>query len=187
MNPKLPLFIFGILVATAALSTGRASEPTPPKVGEKSPDFTLKSLAGIDVQLSKQVRKGPVVLVVLRGFPGYQCPLCTLQVGELIGKSEMFTSKQASVLLIYPGPAADLQKRAREFVAGKNLPKNFELLLDPDYSFVNRYGLRWDQPNETAYPSAFVIGKDGRIAFAKVSLSHGGRARVSELLAALPQ
>jgi cytochrome oxidase Cu insertion factor (SCO1/SenC/PrrC family) len=44
----------------------------PPMIGEPAPDFTLESLSGEKVQLSKVNEQGPVVLVVLRGFPGYQ-------------------------------------------------------------------------------------------------------------------
>ena len=50
---------------------------------------------------------------------------------------------------------------------------------------VNAYGLRWDAPNETAYPSTFIVHRDGLIRFAKVSRTHGGRASATEVLAAL--
>lgn len=33
---------------------------------------------------------GPVVLVVLRGYPGYQCPICTKQLAEFRGKVDEF-------------------------------------------------------------------------------------------------
>ena len=59
------------------------------------------------------------------------------------------------------------------------------LLLDPDYSFTNAYGLRWDAPRETAYPSTFVIDTDGTVRYAKISKSHGDRAEVSDVIKAL--
>lgn len=62
-----------------SLSTG--------KVGSEAPDFELAALGGEKVKLSKLTESGPVVL---RGYPGYQCPLCTRQVGELIGKADEF-------------------------------------------------------------------------------------------------
>lgn len=160
----------------------------PPQVGEVAPDFTLNSLDGKKVTLSALVKKSPVALVVLRGYPGYQCPVCTAQVGELRANSAKFmAANNTQVVLVYPGPSAELQKRASEFVPGKDLPANFRLILDPDYTFVNRYGLRWNAPNETAYPSTFVIGKDRKIVFAKISQSHGGRAKSEEILAAIPK
>jgi len=44
----------------------------PPAEGTKAPDFSLKSLAGKTVRLSTLTKQGPVALVVLRGYPGYQ-------------------------------------------------------------------------------------------------------------------
>jgi hypothetical protein len=38
---------------------------------------------------------------------------------------------------------------------------------------------------ETAYPSTFVIGTDGKVRFAKFSGTHGGRASVEEVMSAL--
>jgi len=44
------------------------------------------------------------------------------------------------------------------------------------------WNLRWEAPQETAYPSTFVIDKEGKIRFAKVSKSHGGRTKSGEIL-----
>ena len=125
-------------------------------------------------------------LVVLRGYPGYQCPVCTAQVGRLISNAPQFAEAKATVILVYPGPADSLKKRADEFVKGKALPKSFTLLLDPDYTFTKQYGLRWDAPNETAYPSTFVLDPKRKVTFAKISRSHGDRANNADILKALP-
>ena len=89
--------------------------------------------------------------------------------------------KGAQVVMVYPGPA----ERAREFTKDWTLPTHFHLVLDPDYTFTNAWHLRWDEPMETAYPSTFVIGTDGKVRFAKVSKTHGGRSSVDEVLSAL--
>jgi hypothetical protein len=57
--------------------------------------------------------------------------------------------------------------------------------VDPDLAFVRSYNLRWDAPRETAYPSTFVIGRSGKVRFATVSRSHGGRAKAADVLKAL--
>lgn len=62
----------------------------PPAIGEKAPDFKLSTPEGKTVQLSEVEAKGPVVLVVLRGYPGYQCPYCNRQVQDFIQKSQGF-------------------------------------------------------------------------------------------------
>lgn len=162
-------------------------KPTParPAVGDEAKDFELKAVDGETVRLSKLVVDGPVVLIVLRGFPGYQCPVCNAQVGQFLAKAKQFDALRARVVMVYPGPADGLKAHADEFVRGKSFPKNCYLLLDPDFSFTKSYRLRWDAPKETAYPSTFVIGTDRKIRWAKISQTHGGRSSVEEVLQGL--
>jgi peroxiredoxin len=157
----------------------------PPAVGERAPDFQLLNVEGKTVRLSELTARGQVVLVVLRGYPGYQCPYCNRQVQEFIQKAPAFDAAGVHVVMVYPGPSQDLEKRAKEFLFRKTLPANFDLLLDPGYDFTNRYGLRWDAPNETAYPSSFVIDRNGLVLFSKTAKSHGGRVTGQEILDAL--
>jgi len=172
-----------VLVGVAAATT--MAWAAVPKVGEKAPDFKIQALDDSQVKLSAALKKGPVVLVVLRGFPGYQCPICTVQVGGLIKNAAKFEERKAQVILVYPGPAEGLKAHANEFVTGKDMPKSFQLTLDPDYALLKKYDLRWDAPNETSYPSTFVIDKKGKIVYAKVSHSHGDRAKLEDILKAL--
>jgi peroxiredoxin Q/BCP len=162
-----------------------ADKPTAPSVGDTAADFELKSIAGDKVKLSKVAEDGPVVVMVLRGNPGYQCPLCTKQVAEFIGKGDDIKKAGAKVLLVYPGPSSKLQAKAEEFVKGKDYPEHFTLLLDPDYTFTKAYGLRWEAKNETAYPSTFVVDKKLKVTFAKVSKEHGDRSKANDVLKAL--
>lgn len=154
-------------------------------VGKKAEDFKLKTIQGDEVQLKEILKSNAVVLVVLRGWPGYQCPLCTKQVGGLIADADEFSELKAVVVMVYPGPSADLQAHAKEFSEDFNFPANFRFTLDPDYSMINKYGLRWDAPKETAYPSTFVISKNGEIVYSKTSTTHGGRADNEDIFEAL--
>jgi len=172
------------LLATVAFGSAAAAEK-PPAVGGEAKDFELVAIGGEKVKLSKLTDAGPVVLVVLRGYPGYQCPLCTRQVGELLGKADAFKKAGAQVVLVYPGPADKLKEKAGEFVKGKDYPAHFTLVLDPDYAFTNAYGLRWDAKNETAYPSTFVLDSKRKVTFAKVSTTHGDRSKVDDVLKAV--
>ena len=176
-----------ILIALLAVcGRGYASDAVRPQVGMEAQDFELTDLGGTKHRLATAVKDGPVVLIVLRGFPGYQCPVCTKQVGQFLSAAEKLQAKGAKVLLVYPGPSRELEKHAADFVSGKTIPAGFHLLLDPDYTFTNAYGLRWEVPNETAYPSTFVIGKDRKVTFAKISKGHGDRSSVEDVLKALP-
>ena len=174
----------GLAAGLAALCAATASAE-PPKVGDTAKDFALKSIAGETVKLSDLTAKGPVVLVVLRGYPGYQCPICSRQVGEIAQNAKKIEAAGANVLMVYPGPADGLAERASEFLDGKGLPEPLTLVTDPDYTFTNLYDLRWDAPKETAYPSTFVIDGDGKIVSATISKTHGGRAGAKEILKAL--
>ncbi len=174
-----------LVVCFAVTTFVRADDTAPPAVGDQATDFTLVSLEGEDVTLSKLTENGPVVLVVLRGYPGYQCPICSLQVAGLQRSKSKIAKASAQVVLVYPGEAAELEQRANEFLRGKELPAGFQMVLDPDYVFTLAYGLRWDAKRETAYPSTFVIDGENVVRFAKVSKSHGGRAKPAEIIAAL--
>jgi peroxiredoxin len=179
--------LLGLAVpAVPAQPSTADAEPSQPTVGDEAKDFELENLAGKSVKLSESTKNGPVVLVVLRGYPGYQCPLCTQQVAQFVTRAQEFRDKRATVLLVYPGPATGLKLHADEFVNGKSLPENFQLLLDPDFKFTKSYHLRWDVARETAYPATFVIDMDRKVRLAKVSKSHGDRAQVADVLKALP-
>jgi peroxiredoxin len=169
--------IFGVSLFAAAQT---------PDIGQKAPDFTLSTPEGHTLSLSGLTSKGTVVLIVLRGFPGYQCPYCQRQVHDFVTNSDRFAAFGAQVLLVYPGPPADLDQRAREFLAKENeLPANLHLVIDPDYKFTNQYGLRWDAPKETAYPTTFLIDRHDVVFFRKISRAHGDRTTANDVLAEL--
>ena len=176
-------------LAASMLVVGLASVQAQqtPDVGQAAPNFMLMTTDGAKVSLSDAEKRGPVVLVVLRGYPGYHCPFCVKQVHDYVENADAFAKAGASVLLVYPGPpAADLTERAREFMATQNpIPAGMRVLMDPNYAFTNRYGLRWEKEHETAYPSTFLIDRQGIVSFRKVSEGHGDRTTASEMLAEL--
>jgi peroxiredoxin len=179
MRCFIQLFILSVLVLAAPAPSAWAA---PPAVGEKPPDFALQTLHGKTVRLSELTSRGRVVLIVLRGYPGYQCPFCNRQVQDFLQESQAFAQAGAHVVMVYPGPQQDLRIRAKEFVADQTLPSHFDLLLDPGYEFTHLYGVRWDAPRETAYPSTFLIDQDGIVFFARISKGHGGRTTAKEIL-----
>jgi peroxiredoxin len=179
-----------LLVAALCFAVARCpvASAEPPNVGQKAPDFELRTPSGELIQLSKQIGNSTVVLVVLRGFPGYQCPYCQKQVHDFIEHSADFVAKNTSVILVYPGPPANLDQHATEFLTQQlSLPANVLLVIDPDYVLTNRYDLRWDGPGETAYPSTFILDRKGSIIFEKISHGHGDRTKASDILARISQ
>ncbi len=102
-----------------------------------------------------------------------------------MGQADAFQAAGASVVMIYPGPASSVQQYAEEFITGRALPHHFYFVTDADLTVVNLYGLRWDAPNETAYPSTFVVDRRGVVRFVKISRSHGDRSAAPDVLQVL--
>lgn len=171
------------VAAAAAFFMACAASAATPVVGGPAPNFTLRTLDDQPVELKSLADAGPVVLVVLRGWPEYQCPVCTRQVQDYIASAAEFARRGARVLMVYPGPADRLKAHAQEFLQNKHWPANFLFVTDPDYAFTQAYGLRWEAKKETAYPSTFIIERGGKVAFAHVSKSHGNRLGAARALA----
>lgn len=176
--------------AAGAGGASGAEQMTPkaaaiPAVGDMAPPFVLSSIAGGTVRLDDVLADGPVVLVMLRGWPGYQCPFCTRQFADFLANAEALKARSGRVVFVYPGPGDGLADHATAFTAGKDMPAHFTFLLDPDYTFTTAYGLRWDAPKETAYPTTFVLDARGRVTFVRTSREHGGRVPVADVLTAL--
>ncbi len=175
---KLAAFLMALLLLVPSIAMAQV-----PPVGAQAPVFTLRTPGGRTVPMSHMLGHGPLVLIVLRGYPGYQCPFCQRQVHDSILHARKFAQRNAKVLLVNPGPPEDLSEHAQEFLATESqMPKDIVLVVDPDYSATNLYGLRWDAPRETAYPSTFILDSKGKILFENVSHSHGDRLSAEEAL-----
>jgi hypothetical protein len=79
----------------AARGPGKA-----PKIGEEAPPFSLLDLDGQRITLDGELTHGPVVLVLLRGWPGYQCPFCTRQFADFLGHASAFEDAGARVVWV---------------------------------------------------------------------------------------
>jgi len=185
------LALLALAFAALSYSTAAGAETeartTPLEAGDKADDFTLQSLSDEEFALYEHLKKGPVALIVLRGYTGYQCPVCSRQVGDYLAQAEKFAKLNTQVVFIYPGPSEELQARAEEFLDERAMPENFHFLIDPDYKFTNQYSLRWDEPRETAYPSTFVLDQDGVVKLSVISHSHRGRTKADDALKALQE
>ena len=184
--PKTKFLIFTLFISFCCHALAENINAGPQE-GSIISDFSGTTMNGASFQLSKHIEKGTVVLVMLRGFPGYQCPVCTTQVAGYIAKAEEFEKQRNTpVVFVYPGKIKSLDQKAKEFTAPleekEDLPNNFIFVIDNNYEITNLLGLRWDAPDETAYPAAFVIDHKGYIQYAKVSNNHHGRATADEVL-----
>ncbi len=153
------------------------------QVGDKAIDFDLPVVGGKDfIELKKQYEQGPVVVIVLRGYPGYQCPICSRQVSGLVNRAKALASATDRVILVYPGEPTLLERHAEEFMGSRSLPEPLVIVRDEGLKMVNQWGLRWDAPHETAYPATYIIDRNGRVSWSKVSDNHAGRSTVEEIM-----
>jgi peroxiredoxin len=134
---------------------------------------------GKAVDLEKFRGKKNVVLVVTRGYPGYVCAMCSAQTSRLIRNYPDFASRDAEVLVVFPGPAdhvKDFVQRARTDAGDAELP--FKVLLDRDFKAVDQFGIRGD----LAKPATYILDKEGKVRFAYVGSSVADRPSVKALL-----
>jgi len=185
--PFGPRILTSLSFALLTLLFASSLRAATPRIGDVAPDFTLSTLNGNPVKLSALPPSNHTVIVLLRGWPGYQCPFCTTQVYEYMGHAADFSAQNVQVILIYPGPSDALQVHAQEFLKDKPLPGSVVFLLDQNYEFTNRYSLRWDAKEETAYPSTFVLDRNHVVRFAQVSHEHGDRISAAAVLRFLNQ
>ena len=139
---------------------------------------------GNAVDLTQYRGKKNLVLVITRGVPqspgGIPCPYCVAQANSMAAHTSQFKNRDAEVLVLFPGPA----KQINDFIdraapAKKSLP--FPLLLDKDLVVCDRLGIRGDW----AKPSTYIVDKKGAVVYAYVGETRTDRPSVKAMLAQL--
>ena len=121
-----------------------------------------------------------------RGWVGYQCPFCNWQFGHFLKAAQGHRGRWRPCHLGLSGTDQKRSRNAPGFRRRQSLSRRTSgFVLDPNYVFAQAYGLRWSAPQETAYPSTFVIDRGGIVRYALVSQTHGGRSTAADVLAEL--
>jgi peroxiredoxin Q/BCP len=162
MKPILSL-LFVSVIATFCLAAG------PLAVGTEAPDFSLSSHDGKVLKLSDYKEKNSVVLIF---YPGDETPVCTKQLCEIRDDYTTFAKKGSVVFGINPAS----EKSHLKFAQKNEL--QFPLLIDPKGAVAKKYKTSGAMMNKR---TVYVVGKDGKIIFAK-----RGKPPVSEILASIP-
>jgi thioredoxin-dependent peroxiredoxin len=141
------------------------------KVGQKAPDFKLKSDSGEEVSLKDFKGKR----VVLYFYPKASTPGCTVEACEFRDLRPKFEKENVVVLSV----SADPEKALANFKKKQNL--NFTLLGDPTHRMIKNYGV-WRMKKfmgrsfQGIVRSTFLIGPDGKIEEVWDSVSAKGHA-----------
>ena len=142
-------------------------------VGDKAPDFTLKSDAGTEVSLSSfRGRK-----VVLYFYPKDGTSGCTQEAREFRDLAEEFGRENAVIL----GVSKDSVESHQRFKEQNRIP--FTLLSDPEARVLNQYGV-WKQRSLYGRTSmgtertTFLIDEQGTIIKVYRKVKPKGHAQV---------
>jgi len=125
------------------------------KVGDKAPDFTLRSQTGEDVTLSSFRGKKAVVLFF---YPKDDTPGCTAEACDFRDSHARFTGSGAEVL----GVSSDSVESHERFAGKHNLP--MKLLSDPRGEVRALYGVKSTlgiMPGRSTY----IIDREGVVRY----------------------
>jgi len=134
-------------------------------VGDAAPGFSLKDEGGVVYNLENYKDKNFVVLIF---YPGDQTPVCTAQLCAIRDEYAVFSDNGAVVFGINPASGKSHKKFSE-----KN-KFQFPLLIDEKKKVADFYKAGGRMMNQR---TVYVIGKDGRIVFAK-----RGKPEVAEII-----
>ena len=165
------------------------------QVGDAAPDVTLPDALGRPVRLAELWLRGPLVLIFYRG--GW-CPYCNLELRAWQQHRDALAALGASLVAISPQtPDNSLSTAEKNELA-------YPVLSDSALSAANGFGVAFEMPQPLIdlyrkggndlpvlngngkwvlpLPATYVIGRDGRIAFAHIEADYRERAEPGDVL-----
>ena len=136
------------------------------QVGAAAPDFTAQASLGgkeFTFSLADTLKKGPVVLYF---YPAAFTPGCTIEAHEFAEATDDFKKLGATIIGVSHDPIAKLDKFSVSECRSK-----FAVAADDDQKIEKAYDAVLPQKPEYANRTSFVIGQDGKIAYAYTDLS----------------
>lgn len=167
-------------------------------VGASCPPFTLGDASGTRVSSADLLARGPVVIVFYRGA---WCPYCNIYLHRWQGYLPRLAERGATLVAISGEPPDRSAAMARKTEA------TFTVLSDPGYAVARRFGVVYEVPRgvddamrsrgmdmkayygtakaELPLSATYVVGRDGKIAWAFLDADYKKRAEPADVLAAL--
>lgn len=166
--------------------------------GAPVPSAILKTADGKDFDLKSQIENKPTILIFYRG--GW-CPFCSRQLAELQESQQELLDMDYQILAISADAPDALQTTSSKHQLG------YQLLSDVGMQASDAFGLAFYLDAKTAeryesrftmsakhdgrlwlpVPAVYVVGKDGKIAFAHTDPNYRKRLPVKDLIAAAKQ
>ena len=131
------------------------------------------------LDLSDYEGKKKVLLVILRGFAGSVCLICSSQTIALAEKVDEFKKRNTQVILVYPGEAQTVPgflESVQELKKDFELP--FPIVLDVELLLVKKFKIK----GNLAKPTSIIIDEKGIVRYAYVGKNPADRPPVNLLL-----
>lgn len=167
-------------------------------VGATCPSFTLGDANGARVGSAGLLARGPVVIVFYRGA---WCPYCNVYLHRWQGYLPELATRGATLVAISGEPPD------RSAVMARKAEATFTVLSDPGYAVSRRFGVVYEVPRvvtaamqsrgmdmkayygtgkaELPLSATYVVGRDGKIAYAFLDADYTKRAEPADVLAVL--
>jgi peroxiredoxin len=165
------------------------------RAGDRAPSFRLRDGTGATFSSDNALRVGPVLIVFYRGR---WCPYCNVDLAAIELASREIRSAGAFIVAVsQQTPAESLQTVLLDGLS-------FASLVDRHGRVANAFGLRWKASAEIGaareecgvdlaafngdsgwtltMPARYIVGADGTVEYADISVDYTQRGDPSELL-----
>jgi antitoxin component YwqK of YwqJK toxin-antitoxin module/peroxiredoxin len=147
-------------------------------IGKPLPQTRFLSAAGEALDIDQLRKKGPVLLVILRGFSGQVCLYCAAQTTAISKAIKRFERNNIQVVVIYPGPVDAVPAFLQAVRSLANDPPPMPIALDVSLIAVRALNIE----DNLAKPTSIFIDKQGLIRYAYVGKTIADRPSVDDLL-----
>lgn len=141
-------------------------------VGAAAPDFTLQSLNGDWVKLSKL--QGSKVLMIF--YRGQWCPFCIGHLQDIQTILPALEKRGYQVLAISPDNAEDMLKMADRM---EQMDRPYQFLSDNNLEVTDLYGIRKDE--ELPHPAMILLDDQGTVQWFYIGENYKERPSATQL------
>lgn len=187
--------LFLALIFVRCTCAEAQTEPKGLNVNDNAPQFTGTDQNGKSFDLTKELKKGSVVLVFYRG---QWCPYCNRQLKKLEDSLSLIMAKGATLVTVTPEKPENISKTIEKtqatypilFDDGLKIMKSYDVAFGLDDKTIEKYkgyGIDFSTVNGSnganlPVPAVYVINKKGKIVFRQFDKNYTQRASVAEIL-----
>lgn len=165
------------------------------RTGDKAPFFQGIDQFGEKFDLTRQLAKGPVVLIFYRG---HWCKFCNQHLEQLSDSIRYIVDKGASVVTVTPEKMEFIDETSKKFQG------SFRIISDEQMKIMNAYQVSFkvdgktnakykiwgidlntfngENGNNLPVPATYIIGQDGRIKFSFYNTNYKKRVPIKTIL-----